>query len=61
VYVTDITSHCVFVFTNDGDYVTSLGQEGQKEGEFNFPFYIYVDCHGYVHVSDFNNFRIQIV
>ena len=35
VYVTDPTSHCVFVFTTDGKYVTSFGQKGQTEGEFN--------------------------
>ena len=30
VYVTDVTSHCVFVFTTDGRYVTSFGQTYQK-------------------------------
>ena len=40
VYVTDINSHCVFVFTTDGEYVTSFGQGGQKEGDFNTPSYI---------------------
>jgi len=60
VYVTDTNCHCVFVFTTDGEYVTSLGQEGLEEGEFDYPCFIYVDCHGYVYVTDFNNDRIQI-
>ena len=58
VYVTDTISHCVFVFTTDGEYVTSFGQKGQKEGDFNYPCYIYVDK-GFVYVTDFLNNRIQ--
>ena len=59
VYVTDTISHCVFVFTTDGEYVTSFGQKGQKEGDFKYPFYIYVDNNGFVYVTDYNNARIQ--
>ena len=60
VYVTDFTtSHCVFVFTSDGEYVTSFGQKGQKEGDFNQPHYVYVDKNGFIYVSDFMNNRIQ--
>ena len=59
VYVTDTISHCVFVFTTDGEYVTSFGQKGQKEGDFNCPYYIYVDNNGFVYVTDFLNNRIQ--
>ena len=58
VYVTDISSHCVFVFTTDGEYVTSFGQRGQKEGDFDSPYYIYVD--GFIYVSDSYNNRTQI-
>ena len=59
VYVTDVTSHCVFVFTTDGEYVTSFGQKGQKEGDFNFPYYFYVDNNGFICVSEYHNHRIQ--
>ena len=59
VYLTDDASHCVFVFTTDGEYVTSFGQRGQKEGDFGYPYYIYVDSNGFVHVSDYYNDRIQ--
>ena len=58
VYMTDIISHCVFVFTTDGEYVTSFGQHGQKEGDFNWPCYIYAENNCF-YVSDFNNSRIQ--
>jgi len=43
VYVADITSYCVFVFTTDGEYVASFGQEDQEEGDFDHPYYVYVD------------------
>ena len=59
VYVTDTISHCVFVFTTDGEYVTLFGQQGQKEGDFHCPYYIYVDKNGFVYVTDFYNNRIQ--
>jgi len=59
VYVTDVTSHCVFVFTTDGEYVTSFSQEGQEEGHLNHPYYIYVDKNGFIYVTDCLNDRIQ--
>ena len=59
VYVTDVNSHCVFVFTTDGEYVTLFGQKGQKEGDFDYPYYIYIDNNGFIYVSDYYNNRIQ--
>ena len=59
VYVTDGARYCVFVFTTDGEYVTSFGQKGQKEGDFDFPYYVYVDSNGFVDVTDGFNYRIQ--
>ena len=61
MYVTDVTSHCVFVFTTDGEYVTSIGQQGQKEGDFNYPYYIYVHNNNFIYVCDFSNDRIQCI
>ena len=52
VYVTDITNHCVLVFTTDGVYVTSFGQRGDKEGVFSSPYYLYMDKDQFVYVSD---------
>ena len=59
VYVSDTITHCVLVFTTDGEYVTSFGQKGQKEGDFNWPCYIYVNSNGFIYVCDFHNHRIQ--
>ena len=59
VYVTDTTNNCVSVFTTDGVYVTSFGQHGDKEGDFDYPLYLYIDKDQFVYVSDYWNNRIQ--
>ena len=59
MYVTNVTNHCVFVFTTDGEYVTSFGRKGQEEGDFNYPVYICVDNNGFIYVCGFDNNRIQ--
>ena len=59
VYVTDIANHCVSVFTTDDVYVTSFGQRGDKEGDFNHPYLMYIDKDQFVYVSDYLNLRIQ--
>ena len=55
MYVTDTNSHCVFVFTTHCEYVTSFGQKGWEEGDFDYPYYVHVDNNGFVYVSDFFN------
>ena len=60
VYVTEVTSHCVFVFTTDGEYVASFGQKGHEEGDFNCPYYIYVDNNDFIYVTEMFNDRTQI-
>ena len=52
--LTDTTNNCVAVFTIDDAYVTSFGQHGNKEGDFNRPYYLY-----FVYVCDCWNNRIQ--
>ena len=50
---------CVFVFNVAGDYVTSFGQCGSKEGEFNTPCCICIDKDGFIFVADYGNDRVQ--
>ncbi len=50
VYVSDCGNPNIAVFTTDGEYVTSFGQEGVKEGEFNQPFCLCVDKDGFLYV-----------
>ena len=61
VFVSDMNydTCCVFVFTVAGDYVTSFGQYGSKEGEFRTPCCICIDKDGFIFVADFGNNRVQ--
>ena len=60
VYVVEWGGDCVFVFSRDGQFVTSFGKGENKEGEFNCPFGICVDCDGFVYVCDYVNNRVQV-
>ncbi len=47
------------VFATEGDYVTSFGQHGYKEGEFCGPRSICVDVDNFIYVTDLFNNRVQ--
>ena len=59
VYVSNLCGHNVSVFTTAGHYVTSFGQWGKDEGEFQYPRGIYVDMDNFIFVCDANNNRTQ--
>ena len=59
VYATIKDDHYVSVFTTAGDYVTSFGQFGCGEGDFNTPCGVCTDKDGFVYVADFGNNRVQ--
>ena len=46
------------VFTTEGQYVTSFGQEGSGEGAFKNPAGVCVDEDGFLCVCDF--YRAQV-
>ena len=60
VYVADYGKNCVSVFTTKGEHVTTFGQEGSGDGDFNCPYGVCVDKDGFVYVCDFHNSRVQI-
>ena len=60
VYVTDYEKHCVSVFTTKGEHVTTFGQRGSGDGDFNGPLGVCVDKDGFVYVCDQNNKRVKI-
>ena len=60
VYVVEFGGDCVSVFSRDGQFVISFGKRGNKEGEFDYPFGICVDCDGFVYVCDYGNNRVQV-
>ena len=59
VYVSNHGSDNVSVFTTAGHYVTSFGQKGREEGEFDCPRGICIDQHAIVCVCDCLNNRVQ--
>ena len=40
VYVSDYSGHCIVVYETSGQFVTSFGRFGKREGEFQYPFCI---------------------
>ena len=60
VYVANYGKHCVSVFTTKGEHVTTFGQKGSGDGDFNYPIGVCVDKDGFVYVCDFSNHRVQI-
>ena len=60
VYVSDFNGHCIVVYETSGQFVTSFGGWGQKEGEFQSPRSITSCADGFIHVCDYYNNRVQI-
>ncbi|KJU81432.1 NHL repeat containing protein [Candidatus Magnetobacterium bavaricum] len=63
VYVADTASNRIQKFTSDGKLIAkwggSISEEGQGDGQFNWPSGIAVDDNGNVYVADMDNNRIQ--
>ena len=55
-----VVEYCVSVFSRDGQFGTSFGKGGNKQGEFDLPYGICVDCDGFVYVCDYGNNRVQV-
>ena len=58
VYVSD--NHRVSVFTSEGQFVTSFGNEGNGPGQFKYPRGLAVDSSGVVYVCDYSNNRVEL-
>ena len=48
-------NHCVSVFMNQGEYLTSFGSYGSGPEQFQNPCGIAVDQSGMVYVADYTN------
>lgn len=60
VYVVDYSkSALVVVDKESGKTVQTIGQAGERDGQFNRPTHVGVDREGNVYVNDAFNFRIQ--
>jgi len=61
LYVVDTPAHTIRVFNlDDGSFIRTIGKRGRKEGELNFPGYVFVGPNGYLYVNDALNGRIQV-
>ena len=60
VYLTEYKGHCVSVFTKNGEYVTLFGSLGSGEDQFDHPYGIAVDMHGFIYVADRVNNRVLV-
>lgn len=60
VYVTDLDRHTLSVYTTAGDHVTSIGKKGSSEEDFDSPWGVCVDKHGFVYVCDSKNKRVLV-
>ncbi len=61
LYVVDTKAQRIKVFSPQGDYLSSIGQRGEADGEFNFPTMLWLDAKGRLLVTDSLNFRTQIL
>lgn len=60
VLVIDNKIHQVFVYSENGDSLFTIGQRGEGDGEFNFPQSAAVDKQSNIYVVDAFNFRVQV-
>lgn len=59
IYVADFYNHRIQVFSAEGTFLTTFGEQGDGEGQFERPVDVAVDD-GTLYVVDFGNDRIQV-
>jgi DNA-binding beta-propeller fold protein YncE len=60
IYVSDTSNKQIQVFDQSGTYIFNFGEEGNKEGQFNFPYGIAGDKDSNIYVADLYNGNISI-
>lgn len=60
VYVSEEGEHNVSIFTAEGEYITTFGEEGSAYGQFKYPCGLQIDKNDFLLVCDRSNDRIQI-
>ncbi len=61
IYVLDSGNHRIQKFSPDGEYLTTLGGQGQGPGEFQYPQSLSIDSEGYLYISDMGNRKIHVL
>jgi DNA-binding beta-propeller fold protein YncE len=60
IYAVDTLDNKIYAFNSKGETVLAFGERGTRNGQFNFPTYIYSTSGGLLYVTDTMNFRIQV-
>ncbi len=55
----DGSNHRIQKFTKDGQFLAKWGGFGSGDGQFNLPWGISIDPHGFIWVADWRNDRVQ--
>ena len=59
--VTDITHHCIYTFTLEGNYVRSkFATRGSDKGQLSYPYSLTTDLFGFILVAEDGNHRVSI-
>ena len=58
LYVSDAVNHRIQVFTLDGEFVKSIGQQGRKLGDMTYPYDVCFKG-GYMYVLEYGGPRVQ--
>ena len=61
LYISDVVNHQLHKLTKDGECVKTVGGQGKKRGEFNYPNGLAFDSRGMLLVCDSNNNQIQML
>ena len=60
IVISDRDHHCIMIFTQSGEFIDSIGREGNKKGEFINPLGIAISKSGIIFVvSDNPNYSLQ--
>ena len=56
------SNHCILNYTLNGKFISKIGNYGNGELEFDWPYGLTIDeSNGNIYVNDYNNNRIQIL
>ncbi|MCJ7580412.1 MAG: NHL repeat-containing protein, partial [Candidatus Aminicenantes bacterium] len=61
IYILDSGNHRIQKFSPDGEYLATIGQQGQGPGEFQYPQSLAVDPDGNLYISDMGNRKIHVL
>jgi DNA-binding beta-propeller fold protein YncE len=60
LYVVDVLSHQVDIYSTTGEHLTTFGGAGVGPGQFQYPEDIALDARGRIYVSDRENDQVQV-